>query len=289
MTSSLTMEQQPTRSQNRKRQQENLQQNLLVLVESCRSIADLCRRVDINRQQFNKYLSGQHVPSQKVLQKIGRYFMMEVADFFMPPAEFKRFYEGFENDIPIGLRSSQQFNNFMSMAKNTSHLLDEYLGIYHRYHNSSIYKGKILRSITYIYKAESLVQYVTIERFPLLDDNSKLGYSFKYHGFCFLLGDRIFMMDFEGKQNNEITFSILIPQHRIPKRFLYGIVSGVASTSYRQPFSTRLVFNFIERGPLLRRHLKACRVYDADDASIPSEVRKYFDSDEHAIMWGGDQ
>ncbi|WP_237416001.1 hypothetical protein, partial [Acinetobacter nectaris] len=78
------------------------------------------------------------------------------------------------------------------------------------------------------------VEYVTIERFPLIDSNqNKLGYTFRYHGFCTLLGDRIFMIDFESRQNNEITFSILTPQHRTPKRFLYGILNGVASISFR--------------------------------------------------------
>lgn len=68
------------RSQNRYDLQLNLQKNLMTLVESCRSVADLCRKVDVNRQQFNKYLAGQHLPSQKILQKISRYFMMEVDD-----------------------------------------------------------------------------------------------------------------------------------------------------------------------------------------------------------------
>jgi hypothetical protein len=41
----------------------NLQKNLVLLVESCSSVAGLCRTLDINRQQFNKYLAGQHAPS----------------------------------------------------------------------------------------------------------------------------------------------------------------------------------------------------------------------------------
>lgn len=268
--------------------QDNLQKNLIVLVESCRSVADLCRKVDVNRQQFNKYLAGQHIPSQKVLQKIGRYFMMEVDDLFRPPADFKRFYEGFENEMPMSLRSSQQFTDFLQLAKSTPALLEDYLGVYYRYHNSSIYKGRILRSVTCLYRTDSMVQYTTIERFPLLDGSGKIGYSFNYHGFCFLLGDRLFMVDFEGKQRNEITFSILTPQHRRPIRFLYGIVSGVASSSFRQPFATRMALGMVDKGTIQKKHLKNATVLLPSDQSLPLEVREYMTGDSCTTVWGGE-
>jgi len=148
----------PERQQVRSDLQANVQKNLSTLVESCRSVADMCRKVDVNRQQFNKYLVGQHVPSQKILQKIGRYFMMEAEDLFRPPAEFKKFYEGYENELPTDLRASAQFNHFLPLAKQSADLLEDYLGVYYRYHNSSIYKGRILRSVTCLYRADSMVQ-----------------------------------------------------------------------------------------------------------------------------------
>jgi transcriptional regulator with XRE-family HTH domain len=264
-----------------------VQKNLATLVDSCRSVADMCRKVDVNRQQFNKYLAGQHVPSQKILQKIARYFMMEAEDLFREPANFKKFYEGFDNELPIGLRSSSQFNHFLPLAKQSAGLLEDYLGVYYRYHNSSIYKGRILRSVTCLYRAESMVQYVTIERFPLLDGSGKIGYSFTYHGFCLLFGDRVFLVDFEGKQRNEITFSILTPQHRRPIRFLYGLVSGVASSSFRQPFSTRMMLGFADKGLIRRQHLRNATVLLPSDLSLPLEVREYMTGDNATIIWGG--
>src|SRR5471032_2274484 len=265
----------------------NLQKNLVLLVESCSSVAGLCRSLDINRQQFNKYLAGQHAPSHKVLQKISRHFMMEVPDLFRQPADFKQFYEGFESELPMGLRSSSQFATFLPFAKASVEPLRDYLGVYYRYHNSSIYKGRILRSVTCLYRAESMVQYVTVERFPLLDGSGKIGYSFTYHGFCLLLGDRLFLVDFEGKQRNEITFSILTPQHRRPIRFLFGLVTGVASSSFRQPFSTRMALGFVNKGLITRQHLRNGTVLLPSDLSLPLEVREYMTGDNSTIVWGG--
>jgi DNA-binding XRE family transcriptional regulator len=272
----------------RPQDRDNLQKNLVLLVESCSSVASLCRSLDVNRQQFNKYLAGQHVPSQKVLQKIARHFIMEMEDLFRAPADFKQFYEGFESELPMGLRSSPQFANFLPFAKASVEPLRDYLGVYYRYHNSSIYKGRILRSVTCLYEADSTIQHVTIERFPLLDGSGKMGYSFVYYGFCFLLGDRIFMVDFEGQQRNELTFSILTPQHRRPVRFLYGLVSGVASSSFRPPVSTRLTLGFCDKGMIRKKHLRNATVLLPSDTTLPLEVREYMTGENSSIVWGGE-
>lgn len=263
--------------------------NLLLLTESYLSISELCRKLNINRQQFNKYLSGQHTPSQKVLHRIADYFMLHESDFFLSPIDFRNLYEGLENNIPMNLRKSQKFNQFLTIAKDSNKALESYLGVYYRYHFSSIYKEKVLRSVTCLYEADGLVQYVTIERFPLIDNNqNKLGYTFRYHGLCTLLGDRIFMIDFESRQNNEITFSILTPQHRTPKRFLYGILNGVASSSFRQPFATRMMLQFISKGTIKKNHLKQATLLDINDENIPLEAVSYFKNESNLILWGGE-
>lgn len=265
----------------------HIQQNLITLISSCRSVADMCRKIDVNRQQFNKYLAGQHIPSQKVLQKIARYFMIEAKDLLINPKDFKCLYEGLENEIPTTLRYSNQFNDFLHLARATPELMEEYLGIYYRYHYSSIYKGKILRSLTYLYRKDALVQYVTIEHFPHLDNPKKNAFKFRYDGFCFMFGDRVFMIDMEEKQYNEMTFSILTTQHRRPIRFLYGILSGIASTSFRQPFATKMAFQLIDTGPLKKHHLQATTVLEINDSSIPFEIKEYLLADTSKTIWGG--
>ncbi|SAL53664.1 hypothetical protein AWB69_05657 [Caballeronia udeis] len=266
----------------------HLATNLSLLVASFDSVADFCRKLNVNRQQFNKYLAGYHVPSQKVLIKIAKFFLMEPADLFRAPAEFRSFYEGLEYELPIDLKSAPQFLHFLPLIKSSVGPLRDFLGVYYRYHNSSIYKGRILRSVTCIYEHDSVIRYVTVERFPLQESTHKVGYSFTYHGFCFLLGDRIFMIDFEGRQRNEMTFSVLTPQHRRPIRFLYGVVTGVASSSFRQPFSTRLALCFADRGSIRKKHLREATVLLPSDQSLPLEIREYMTGDQSTMVWGGE-
>lgn len=48
------------------------------------SIADACRATGINRQQFNKYLSGQYLPSPANLKKIAAYLEVDSTALFAP-------------------------------------------------------------------------------------------------------------------------------------------------------------------------------------------------------------
>ncbi|MFM0737289.1 XRE family transcriptional regulator, partial [Paraburkholderia xenovorans] len=116
----------------------------------------------------------------------------------------------------------------------------------------------------------------------------KPGYTFTYHGFCMLLGDRIFLIDSESKQRNELTLSILNQQHRRPNRFFYGLYTAVASSSYRQPFATRLIFQHVTTGTLERKHLRNATVLSPDDPSLPVEVRQYLVRAGVETIWGGE-
>jgi transcriptional regulator with XRE-family HTH domain len=60
--------------------------NLTRLCESKGTIAAVCRGTRINRQQFNRYLSGETVPNKRNREKICRYFGIEERELFLEPA-----------------------------------------------------------------------------------------------------------------------------------------------------------------------------------------------------------
>jgi transcriptional regulator with XRE-family HTH domain len=61
---------------------EVLSTNLARLCKGEDSIASVCRATRINRQQFNRYLSGGALPNQRNLQKICQYFRIDEAELF---------------------------------------------------------------------------------------------------------------------------------------------------------------------------------------------------------------
>jgi Helix-turn-helix len=253
----------------------NLALNLRVLCSSKDSIAEICRRIGISRQQFNKYLSGKHAPSPANLRLICQYFGIEVPELQLAPGQFSVLFANQSYPHLDVLRHSPAAARLLTLAAQSQKDLVGYCGVYERYHPSSIYKGQILRSIVYIYEKNSVVQYSYIERFQNLDDPKKARYIFKYHGVCSFLDGRIVFVDFESVRGNEITYSILIPQQRSSRELLFGLTMGVAASLSREPFAARVALRYCGEGPLSRTYMRRSRTLDPSDGSIPAEVRQY--------------
>ena len=62
--------------------------NLQLLCSHYRSIAEVCRRLAINRAQFNRYLSGQSLPTRHNLKRICDFFGVEDYELSQPPEQF---------------------------------------------------------------------------------------------------------------------------------------------------------------------------------------------------------
>lgn len=66
---------------------DNIATNLRELCAQRGSIAQACREAGINRQQFNRYITGEAIPNRANLQKICRYFHVSETQLFRAPDE----------------------------------------------------------------------------------------------------------------------------------------------------------------------------------------------------------
>ena len=69
---------------------EDFARNLRLLCSYYRSVAEVCRRLDINRPQFNRYLSGRYRPSAHTLRRFCAFFGVEEHEILLPSAQFER-------------------------------------------------------------------------------------------------------------------------------------------------------------------------------------------------------
>ena len=250
--------------------------NLRYLCDQRGSISLICRKIQINRQQFNKYLSGRHMPSSANVRTIADHFGLGSDVLFSPHAEFRSLIDGNFFDAFNRLRSAPQVQKFLSTVMSAPSALEQSLiGVYDRYQFSSIYPRRILRASLCIYQGADLLQHTYVEHFPSHDDPSRTAYTFKYHGFVMPIENRIFTVDFETVQRNEMTFGIYSTVQRNTKRFMFGITSGIAATMFRQPFSTRSALQYRRPGILMREDLAASTALDMNEPSIPREIREY--------------
>lgn len=260
-------------------QAQNLGANLRFLCERQGTVSNICRKIKINRQQFNKYLSGLHLPSVQNQRLIANFFGLSRSVLFADPEEFRTLMEGNYFHAIDTLRNSKRMAPFLdTLLVDEKSSGDEYVGVYDRYQYSSIYKGKVLRSAYCIYRNRDFLQHYYIERFPNLESPDKIDFVFKYHGFTIPLDGRIFSLDFEAVQKNEMTFGIYAPVQRSSKSFLMGITSGIAATMLRPPYSTKVAMHFRGPGLLNREHLERVTTLEKGDRSIPTEVQQYLSS-----------
>lgn len=261
--------------------------NLRLLCERHGSISAVCRKINLNRQQFNKYLSGLHMPSPQNLRLIANYFGLSVPILFSQPDEFRTLVEGNFFHAMENVRRSPELNKFVeAMIIESSGDQKEVLGVWDRYQYSSIYKGFVLRSAFCIYKNSQFLQHYYIERFPSYDDPTKTEYVFKYYGFVFPVAGRLFTADFEGIQRNELTFGVYAPVKRSSSKFMFGIATGIAATMFRQPYSTKVALHYRGPGLLKREHLDALTVLDRGDPSIPREALQFLGDGSEMIQLG---
>lgn len=250
--------------------------NLRYLCDQGGPVSHICRKTRINRQQFNKYLSGKHVPSPKNVRAIADHFGLNPETLFSDHRDFRALIDGNFFDTFNNLRSEPQVVRFLSTLMDAgTNAENALLGVYDRYHYSSIYHGRIVKSVFCIYRGADFLQHFYVERFPSYDQPGQTAYTFKYHGFTMPIEGRVFTIDYESVQRNELTFGILTPVQRNAKQLMFGITTGVAANMFRQPFATRLALHFRRPGMLTSADLAGATALDMNDASIPGEVREY--------------
>ncbi|QXW42868.1 helix-turn-helix domain-containing protein [Pseudomonas amygdali] len=259
--------------------EDNFQENLKILCEQVGTVSEMCRRIGINRQQFNKYLAGTHLPSKANLRAIASFFGVSIDALNSNPNDFRSMVEGSYFHIFRNLIQAPKMLMFINeLVHRGESIHTEFVGVYERYQHSSIYKGKIVRSIYCIYEQNDMLMHYYIERFPNQDGSGKIDYHFRYHGLTFLIANRIFSIDFETIQKNELTFSNLAPVSRNANRYVFGVTSGIAATMVRQPVATKVAMNYVSKGLITKAHIKRATVLRPDDPSVPKEVADYLGS-----------
>lgn len=263
----------------------DLARNLRHLCDQKRSVSEVCRETGINRQQFNKYLAGLHRPSPANQRRIAAYFGAAASSLELPHADFVNLIDGDYFTVLDQIRRTPKARGVLDaiMAMDQS-VAERLVGCYERYQYSSIYPGRVLRAAFCIYRSGPLLMHYYVERFPAPDNPSKARDIFKYHGLTIPLVDRIYTVDFESLQRNEITLSIFGLQARSSHRFVYGLTAGIVATMTRSPFATRIALHYRSPGLLTRTHLRRATVLEDGDPDIPAEVREFLNRKRDMII-----
>jgi transcriptional regulator with XRE-family HTH domain len=240
------------------------------------SIATVCRRLGVNRPQFNKYLSGATRPSAHMLQRICDFFGVESHELLLPHSRFEQILS--VRPARAAAPAAQGYvGHIERLRRQTRSALDKYLGHYYEYYYSMSFPDCVLRSLFYLYRRDDGIYYRRIERLSHAGQRGS-GYRCRYLGMALHLNERIFLLDYEALTGNELTETILYPTYKSRVNYLTGLKIGVSAADRREPACARVVLEALGRTIDLRAALRRCGLLPPHDPSIHHDVLSRIDN-----------
>lgn len=251
-----------------------LADNLRLLCSYKKSISKVCRELQINRQQFNKYLSGKTAPSSNNLRLICDYFGVEEHEILLPPESFSELLSTKPKEMVVANSNSPIASFFEGLMANDSIDLGKYEGAYHIYYHSTSYPNKILKGYGVLYQENGVHFLKWIERLSLINsEGDDSGFLYKIKGIVTGLGNRIFVSGYEQVLKNELAHLILFPTYKNKVVQLSGLMMGVSGSDSREPVCQRVYFAYLGKNPHHKSALRSCGIYDVDSEELDPNVR----------------
>jgi hypothetical protein len=250
-------------------------QNLRILCSYHRSITEVTRKLEMNRQQFMKYLAGGAFPSGSNLRRICDFFGVDEYEILMPHERFREIVRlrpaarQIASDVPAAAQALMR----QAMAQHSQ--LAKYCGYYYKYFYSFSTPSFILRSLVCVYQDEKLTMYKTIELLSRPEQRDADSDLFKYRGIMLPVGDRLHMIDHESVLGNEMTQTILYPPYRNRVSALIGLMIGITATEAHQPVAARVVLDYLGRRVDRRKAIAGCGLFAHEATEIPRSVLTY--------------
>ena len=256
---------------------ENLAPNLRLLCSHYRSVAEVCRRIGVNRQQFNKYLSGQTAPSLFNLKRIGDFFGVEESELLLPHEDFVTTVLRRPRSDGAGALGAFIANLGANFPESQS-ALKPYCGYYYSYFYSPAWPGCILRGLVAVFQSGNHTYSKFVERLVVKTKRQRGLFVFKYQGVLLYASNRIHLFEWEPKLNRSIAMTVFYPTRRSSIILVSGLLLSVSGNHAGQPFASRIVYEYLGPAPDLRAALEGCGVYECDSPEIDEEIKRRIDN-----------
>jgi transcriptional regulator with XRE-family HTH domain len=249
---------------------EDFTRNLRLLCSYYKSIAEVCRRLDINRPQFNRYLNGRYKPSASTLRSFCEFFGVEEHEIMLPHSQFARLIQVRPQSRASEVPAKPEAGPLAQLGAQGLQGLERYLGYYFEYYLSMARPGKLLRTLVCLERRGDQVYYQRTERMEVRP-GERPNHN-RYLGMAYFLTDRIFMVDYESLNSHEMTQTILFPSFKNRISRLSGLKLGVSDNSERMPCCARVLFEYLGPEVQVRKALALCGVYELDSPQIDESV-----------------
>lgn len=255
---------------NRRSAYSNFSENLLKLSVKNESIAKTCRDLNINRQQFNKYLSGQVLPNAETLERITEHFNIDALELFKPPysdpAELNTVTISTEktNKLAVLKAAVLQFESKPAV----SHLEP---GVYSYYMPYESDTSKCMRGFIAISVNDGVTFFSRVMRYSEFLSGQNYSRKNVCDGVVTQTSNKLMMI---GRyRNNDHTISLLNvdTNNKVDGLYWIGLLTAFSMTSL--PTAVRTIFYHVGSIETWQQHFKHSGILKLDDLTIPNELR----------------
>lgn len=236
----------------------------LRLSELCKSrdsIAEICRDLNVNRQQFARYLNGQRMPRYALQNKIAEYFGTTVAALHTELGEPIEQVSTNEFAQPNSVMDIVNMGRFQPLGEN-----DVLAGWYLQFKSSFLKPDKVFVSVAKIDRIDGNTWYSHRPPRRLMSSNQSSRSRFQYSGLFQKVGNRIVMFEGDAFAEGIVFSSFAMPVFTDP-----GLLNGVhmsTSPALSTPAAARIVLRKLAP----KESLKTCvKRYGFHDFSTLSE------------------
>lgn len=249
----------------------SLPANLRLAASHVPSVSRLCREIGLNRQQMNKYLSGQNRPSPYNLRRIATYLGVAAEELTLPPERFAALWReraagapgAGAAPVPAALRHA-----FLRPEPSVERLL----GVYHAYINSGSWPGHVLRYVVALKREGPWVTTRSIGRY--VEPHGAVRYLMKCSGVATMQSGMLSIVEASTLGAPGVAASLIEPSYRVDVGLMAGVCVDTPFRVPRQPYAARLVLKFLGRAPDLRRAIAQSAILKPQSPEIDRRIRR---------------
>lgn len=253
--------------------------NLQLCCDHYRSVSEVCRRLKINRQQFNRYLQGLAIPSRHNHKLITDFFGLDEGELFTEHATFAASFKRRVNERDASAVLPRLSSLLRAVSSPGAAGLSEYQGYYFKYFYTYLGGRRIKRELAH-WRYDKDVLGSSVKQRDLGEDERDHGALrfITYRGVVGNLGDRLVVVDHHRGTSREVSAMFLYPKGRLLKR-LSGMILGVSHGSARSIAAARVVMDFLGTEIDLRAALSRLGTFDLDEPTVPESVKRAVSND----------
>lgn len=232
------------------------------------TIAEVCRGVGINRQQFNKYLAGNSIPSALTLRRICTFLGIQ---------EQTLFFDDFANTVNLigkkefpGL-SQGGLLGFLTSAKKhfDFHVGDLPTGFYHCYFPLNNVPGMLVRSLVVVRLKGRQKEFIRLTVFPSSAKTSQPLARGRHKGIIFANATEIYFLGVNRHAPSQLSLMTIERSDGSSNGFFTGMI---LTRSGKTLISTRFYLMYADQQRDFRKLFGELGIIHESDANLESVV-----------------